>query len=80
MRKPHDDVVCIVRIEFANMIDPRAGFCGIAKLERRRPIQIINAGADAFLPAAVKNDSVFDKRGHAWPPCHLLNRLMTVEP
>ena len=80
MRTEIEDMFGIVGIDFPHQIDPRRCFGGVAKCDRRRPVQVERRDTVAFDPAAFGNQSAVDRRRLARRPRHLLDRPMFVEP
>ena len=45
VREPMNDMIGVVGIDLAHMVEPRAGLRGVAGLDRRRPIEVETADA-----------------------------------
>src|SRR5262249_35919072 len=79
-REPIDDVIRIVAIDLADVINPWCSFHGISEGERRRPIQVVAGSALVLDPAARINKSILDDPRMAWGPGYLLDVPILVEP
>jgi hypothetical protein len=57
---PHD-VIGVVAINFADMIEPRGGLGRIAEFDRRWTIQIQAGSAGPFDPSTLGNEAIPDQ-------------------
>ena len=74
------DVIGVVRIDLTDVVEPRAGFLGVAQHEKRRPIEVEAGHIFALDPAAEHDQPVLDLHRHARAPSHLFDRPVLVEP
>jgi len=80
VRKPRDDMVCVITENPVDVIDPPIGLRRVAMFDRRRPIEIKTAHSGPLDPSAFSYQVVRDQHGQTRCPSHLLHGLVAIEP
>src|SRR5262245_30140659 len=80
MRQPWNDVIGVIGIDFAGVIEPWIGLRGVAELDSPRSIVVEARHFRALDPNAVDHQAILYQHRIAWAPCHLLHRSVLIEP
>jgi hypothetical protein len=80
VRQPFDDVVGVVWISFADMIEPRSGFSRVAEFDARLSKEVEAGNALAFDPSSHRNQSILYLQRQAGRPGHCLHRSILIKP
>ncbi len=80
MRAPFDDVICVIGIDFVDVVEPPISLGGVAGLDGWRPIEIENRDVFACDPTAFRDQAIAHDHGQAGCPGHLFDRPIAVEP
>src|ERR1700730_10778596 len=79
LRKPFDDMLGVVRIDKANVVEPRLDVARIAQLKLRWNIFIETVDTRTLYPAAVYHESILYDLRQARRPCHLMHGAYNIE-
>src|SRR5262245_55503766 len=73
-------MVRVVRVDFADVIEPKSGFGRVAEFDARWPVQVEATDALPFEPSTHADEPVSYLQRQARRPGHRLHRPVLVEP
>src|SRR5262249_61988082 len=78
--EPPDNVIGVVGINPADVVNPGVRLVGIAGLDERRAVEVQAGYVLTIDPAAVDDEPILDQRRQPRAPSHLFNALVLCEP
>src|SRR5262249_31069827 len=80
VRQPIELVFGIIAKHTTHVVEPWPGLGRIAGDDRWTSIEIEAHHTLVLDPSAFRDQLVFDDHWHTWRPCHLLDRMIAVQP